>query len=110
MAYVVAEPCIRCKYTDCVEVCPVDCFHEGANFLVIDPVVCIDCSLCVDECPAGAIYELSDLPVEYEHYAELNAMLAREWAVISARKEPFPDADQWVQVKDKREFLETGHK
>lgn len=110
MAYVVAEPCIRCKYTDCVEVCPVDCFHEGENFLVIDPDGCIDCSLCVDECPAGAIFELSALPAEYAPYIELNAQLAKEWAVISARKEPLPDAEQWMQVSDKRGFLEMERK
>lgn len=62
MAYVVTENCIKCKFTDCVEVCPVDCFHEGANFLAIDPDECIDCALCVPECPAEAIFAEDDVP------------------------------------------------
>ena len=64
MAYVVAEPCIKCKYTDCVEVCPVDCFYEGPNFLVIHPDECIDCTLCVAECPVDAIYAEDDVPAD----------------------------------------------
>ncbi len=101
MAYVVAEPCIRCKYTDCVDVCPVDCFHEGPNFLVINPDVCIDCSLCVDECPAGAIFAADDLPPEYEKYIELNIELAKSWPLIQVKIEPLTDADDWVGVQDK---------
>ncbi len=78
MAYVVTEPCIKCKYTDCVAVCPVDAFHEGPNFMVIDPEECIDCSLCVDECPVSAIFDEPDLPAEYAHYAALNADADRD--------------------------------
>lgn len=101
MAYVVAEPCIRCKYTDCVDVCPVDCFHEGPNFLVINPAVCIDCSLCVDECPAGAIFAVEDLPPEYGKYIELNIELAKSWPLIKAKIDPLEDADDWAGVEDK---------
>lgn len=106
MTYIVTEPCIRCKYTDCVEVCPVDCFHAGPNFLVIDPVVCIDCSLCVDECPVGAIFEESELPAEYAQYKALNAELSGVWPVIAARSEPPEEADRWAEVKEKFQFLE----
>ena len=68
MTFVVTENCIKCKYTDCVEVCPVDCFHEGENFLVIDPDECIDCSLCVPECPIDAIYAEEDVPEDQIHF------------------------------------------
>ena len=72
MTYVVSDSCIRCKYTDCVEVCPVDCFHEGPNFLVIDPEECIDCSLCEPECPVEAIFEESEVPDEWNKYIKVN--------------------------------------
>ena len=72
MAYVVTDNCIKCKYTDCVDVCPVDCFHEGPNFLVIDPEECIDCTLCEPECPAEAIYAEDDVPAGQENFIELN--------------------------------------
>ena len=106
MTYVVTENCIKCKYTDCVEVCPVDCFHEGPNFLVIDPDECIDCSLCEPECPAEAIYSEDDLPPSMEHYLELNAELAKEWPVITEKKDPPPDAEEWDGVQDKYQYLE----
>ncbi len=106
MTYVVTENCIKCKYTDCVEVCPVDCFHEGPNFLVIDPDECIDCSLCEPECPAEAIYSEDDLPPSMEHYIELNAELAKEWPVITEKKDPPPDAEEWDGVQDKYQYLE----
>lgn len=93
MPFVVAEPCIRCKYTDCVSVCPVDCFHEGANMLVIHPDECIDCGACVPECPAEAIFMDSDLPSGWRNYAALNAELAELWPVLSRRKDPLPGAD-----------------
>lgn len=106
MAYVVGEACIRCKYTDCVEVCPVDdCFREGENFLVIDPVTCIDCSLCVPECPAEAIFALEDVPEDQQMYIELNAELAKKWPGINNAIEPLPDADQWAEETDKLQYL-----
>jgi ferredoxin len=106
MTYVVAEPCIKCKYGDCVPVCPVDAFHEGPNFMVIDPEECIDCSLCVDECPAGAIFEEDNLPEEYARYTALNAELAKSWPLIKDKPEPLSDADEWVDVKEKFHLLE----
>ncbi|MEM1091822.1 MAG: ferredoxin FdxA [Pseudomonadota bacterium] len=106
MTFVVTESCIKCKFTDCVEVCPVDCFHEGPNFLVIDPEECIDCTLCEPECPVDAIYPEEDLPADQEHFTELNAELAMEWPVITERKDPLPDSDEWEEVKDKLQHLE----
>ncbi len=106
MTFVVTEACIKCKYTDCVEVCPVDCFHEGPNFLVIDPDECIDCTLCEPECPIEAIYPEDDLPPGQEDFIEINKELAQVWPVITRMKEPPPDADQWAEVKDKRHLLE----
>jgi ferredoxin len=92
MTFVVTENCIKCKYTDCVEVCPVDCFHEGPNFLVIDPEECIDCTLCEPECPAEAIYPEDDLPEGQEIFIELNAELSLQWPVriCSKSKRPRP--------------------
>jgi ferredoxin len=106
MTYVVADACVKCKYTDCVDVCPVDCFHEGPNFLVIDPEECIDCTLCVAECPAEAIFAEDDVPEDQRVYIQLNAELAKVWKVIVERKDPLPDADEWVKVKDKLKYLE----
>ena len=77
MTYVVTESCIRCKYTDCVDVCPVDCFREGPNFLVIDPDECIDCTLCVAECPVEAIFAEDDVPPDQQAFTALNAELAK---------------------------------
>ena len=102
MTYVVTEACIRCKYTDCVDVCPVDCFHEGPNFLVIDPDECIDCTLCVAECPVEAIYAEDDVPASQEHFKALNAELAKKWKTIIERKPAPPDADQWKDVENER--------
>ncbi|HEX7639612.1 MAG TPA: ferredoxin FdxA [Burkholderiaceae bacterium] len=107
MAFVVTEACIRCKYTDCVSVCPVDCFHEGPNFLVIDPAACIDCAVCVPECPVNAIAAADELPPDQHAFIELNARLAAQWPVITAPREPLPDAAQWAGVTDKRDQLET---
>ena len=103
MTFVVTESCIRCKYTDCVAVCPVDCFHEGPNFLVIDPEGCVDCGICVPECPAEAIFADVDLPQGQHHFLQLNAELARDprWPVISATKPPPDDHAEWLGVKDK---------
>jgi ferredoxin len=106
VTYVVTDNCIKCKYTDCVDVCPVDCFHEGPNFLVIDPDECIDCTLCVAECPAEAIYAEDDVPAGQENFIGLNAELAKAWPVIIERKDPAPEADEWAKVKGKLEHLE----
>ncbi len=106
MAYVVTESCIKCKYTDCVDVCPVDCFHEGPNFLVIDPEECIDCTLCVAECPANAIYAEDDVPENQRSFIALNAELAKQWKVIVEKKDAPADADEWRDVKDKSHLLE----
>ena len=107
MTYVVTDNCIKCKYTDCVEVCPVDCFHEGPNFLVIDPEECIDCTLCEPECPAEAIFAEDDVPAGQEAFTELNAELAKVWPVIAEQKEPLPDAAEWDGKENKLEHLET---
>jgi ferredoxin len=106
MTYVVSESCIKCKYTDCVDVCPVDCFHAGPNFLVIDPDECIDCTLCVAECPVEAIYAEDDLPEDQRHFIALNAELSKTWKVIVEKIDPLPDADEWAKVKDKLKLLE----
>ena len=105
MTHVVTQACISCKYTDCVAVCPVDCFHEGPNFLVIDPAVCIDCGVCIPECPVEAIVEEADLPADQHEYIALNAQLSVKWPVISQSREPLPDADAWAQRQDKRALL-----
>ena len=106
MAYVVTEACIRCKYTDCVDVCPVDCFREGQNFLVIDPDECIDCTLCVPECPTEAIFAEDDVPEGQRAFIALNAELAKQWPAIIERKEPPADADGWKGIGDKLRYLQ----
>ena len=92
MTFVVTEACIKCKLTDCVEVCPVDCFHEGPNFLVIDPEECIDCTLCEPECPVEAIFHEDNLPEEWAAFTELNAEMAPQCEVITEKKEPLADS------------------
>jgi ferredoxin len=106
MTHVVTDSCLRCKYTDCVEVCPVDCFHEGPLFLVIDPDECIDCGVCIPECPVNAIYHEYDVPQAQMKFIALNAKLAPRWPVITRRKPPLPDAERWRDVKDKLEGLD----
>ena len=95
MPFVVIENCIKCKYTDCVEVCPVDCFHEGPNFLAIDPDECIDCTLCEPECPANAIFPEDDVPAGQEHFIALNRELAAGWPTITTQTAPPPYAKEW---------------
>lgn len=102
MTFVVTEACIRCKYTDCVDVCPVDAFCEGANFLVIDPDECIDCAVCVPECPVNAIYAAEDVPGDQQDFLALNAELAKVWKPITMTKKALPDADDWAKVDHKR--------
>ena len=106
MTFVVTENCIKCKYTDCVEVCPVDCFHEGPNFLVIDPDECIDCTLCEPECPIDAIVSEDDLPDDQQQFLQLNAELSREWPVITEKKDGPPDAKEWENKPGKLALLE----
>lgn len=106
MTYVVTDNCILCKYTDCVEVCPVDCFHEGPNFLAIDPDECIDCALCEPECPAEAIFAEDDVPNDQQHFTALNAELAANWPVITEKKDALADAEKWDGKPDKLEYLE----
>jgi ferredoxin len=106
MTFVVTDNCIKCKYTDCVEVCPVDAFHEGPNFLVINPDECIDCTLCEPECPINAIYPEDDVPSGQEGFTELNAELAKTWPVITERKDSMPDAKEWEHKPHKLNLLE----
>jgi ferredoxin len=106
MTHVVTESCIRCRYTDCVDVCPVDCFREGPNFLTIDPDECIDCAVCVAECPVNAIYAEEDTPADQQQFIKLNVELARLWPSITKSKEALPEADEWKDVKDKLQYLQ----
>ena len=107
MTHVVTEACIRCKYTDCVDVCPVDCFREGPNFLTIDPDECIDCAVCIPECPVNAIYAEEDVPADQVHMIKLNVDLARSgWYSITKRKAPLADADDWKDKTDKLSELQ----
>ena len=108
MSHIVTEPCIKCKYTDCVAVCPVDCFHEGANSLVIDPDECIDCGACVDECPVHAIYPEEDVPAQWSDYAELNKEYAAQWPVINAKQDPLPTAEDFKAVEDKKSLFDPN--
>ena len=106
MTFVVTEQCIKCKFTDCVEVCPVDCFHEGPNFLVIDPDECIDCTLCEPECPVNAIYAEDDLPADQADFKALNAELTKKWPVITEKKDAPADAKDWDGKPGKLQHLE----
>ena len=103
MTHIVSDSCIRCKYTDCVDVCPVDCFREGPNMLVIDPDECIDCAVCIPECPVNAIYAEEDVPQDQMHFIKLNVELSRAtgWKSITKRKAPLVDADDWKDKTNK---------
>jgi ferredoxin len=105
MTFVVTENCIRCKHTDCVEVCPADAFREGLNFIAISPDDCIDCGLCVPACPAKAIYQEEDVPEDQREFIALNRELAAVWEPIYKRKDAPADASQWSNVKGKLEQL-----
>lgn len=109
MTYVVTEACIQCKYTDCVTVCPMDCFMEGPNFLVINPDECIDCSICVAECPVGAIVSDHEIADDQRHFIQLNRELSQHpaWKRINRSKEPLPDHAEWATAPDKLHLLET---
>ncbi len=106
MTFVITENCIKCKYTDCVDVCPVDCFHEGPNFLVIDPDECIDCTLCEPECPANAIFSEDEVPEGQKQFIELNAELSKVWPGITEVHAASADADEWNGKPGKLELLE----
>ena len=106
MTYIVTENCIKCKYTDCVEVCPVDCFYEGPNFLVINPDECIDCGVCVPECPIDAIVPDNDVNVNVVLWTDINKRLSAKWPVITKRKAALPDAEEWNGKPNKLDLLE----
>ena len=99
MTYIVNDKCIKCKYTDCVEVCPVDCFYEGDNMLVIHPDECIDCGVCEPECPPKAIVPDSD--AQADKWLKLNTDFSLKWPNITRKGTPPPDADEWKEVPDK---------
>lgn len=105
MTFVVTEKCILCKYTDCVEVCPVDCFHEGPNCLVIDPDECIDCALCEPECPVEAIFSDDDVPESSKNMIEINEKFSKKWPSITSKKDSFEDAEKWKDVADKLKYF-----
>ena len=105
MAFIVTDSCIECKHTDCVEVCPVDCFYEGENFLVINPDECIDCGLCEPECPVDAIFAEDELPADQIKFIEINEELSKEWPNISQKKDALPQADTYKSQKDKFDLL-----
>jgi ferredoxin len=100
MTHVVTDNCIKCKYMDCVEVCPVDCFYAGDNMLVIDPNECIDCGVCIPECPAEAIFQDTD-KLATQHWLDLNRKYAEVWPNVLAKQQPGEDADQWNGVQNK---------
>lgn len=106
MTYVVTDNCIKCLHTDCVEVCPVDCFHIGPNFMVIDPDECIDCTLCEPECPVEAIFAEDEVPEGMENFTALNEELSREWPVITEMIDAPADAAEWDGVPNKLQYLE----
>ncbi len=106
MTFLVTESCIKCKYTDCVEVCPVDCFHEGPNMLVIDPEECIDCAMCETECPVEAIISEDDLAEDQQEFLEINIKYSAKWPVITSMKPAPDDAKEWEDVTDKRKLIE----
>ncbi len=105
MTHVVTEDCILCRHTDCVDVCPVDCFRKGENFLVIDPDECIDCAVCVAECPENAIFAEDDVPQEQQIFIQINTELAKKWPSITKKEDAMVDADKWHNVKDKLQYL-----
>lgn len=106
MTFVVTDNCILCKYTDCVEVCPVDCFYEGPNFLVINPDECIDCALCEPECPANAIFSEDEVPGGQEVFISLNEELSAVWDNITEKVDPLPDYEKWDGVEGKIQYLQ----
>ena len=106
MPFVVTENCINCKHTHCADICPVDSFYEGPNFLVINPDECIDCSLCPAQCPVDAIVNLTSVPADQREFIRLNKELSAIWPSISEKKAPPPDAEEWDGVPGKRKLLD----
>ena len=106
MTHIVTESCIKCRYTDCVDVCPVDCFRKGPNFLVIDPDECIDCAVCIPECPVEAIFAEEDVPEEQREFIEINAELSKIWPSITRAENHLDDADEWADVAEKKQYLD----
>jgi ferredoxin len=106
MTFLVTENCIKCKHTDCVEVCPVDCFYEGPNFLAINPDECIDCGVCVPECPINAIIEDTNLDHDIPFWVDLNKRLSTKWPNITKKKSALPDAAEWDGRPNKLDLLE----
>lgn len=105
MTHIVTESCINCKLMDCVRVCPVDCFREGVNFLVIDPNICIDCTICVAECPVDAIYPIEELPLDQLDFIEINSKLSKTWQPILHKTNVPNDSDDWRLIRNKKKFL-----
>lgn len=105
MTYVVTESCVNCRHTDCVSVCPVNCFRGGPNFLVIDPDECIDCAVCIPECPVDAIYADHDVPDDQHHFIALNAELARVWPEITEHEDALPEAEHWKDKQGKADLI-----
>ncbi len=106
MSYLVTENCIKCKHTDCVEVCPVDCFYEGPNFLAINPDECIDCAVCVPECPVDAIVPDNDKDIDIVFWTDLNRRLSSKWPNITKKKSSLPDSEEWNGKPNKLPLLE----
>ena len=101
MTFVVTDSCLKCKYTDCVEVCPVDCFYEGDEYLVIHPDECIDCALCVPECPVDAIVADDEVPPDQEVFTRINSELASTLPNINKTRAPLEDAERWKNTPNK---------
>jgi ferredoxin len=106
MTHLVTENCIKCKHTDCVDVCPVDCFYEGPNFLVINPDECIDCAVCIPECPVEAIVPDNVDNIDVIYWTDLNKRLSKKWPNITQKKSALPDAELWNGKPDKINLLE----
>jgi len=106
MTHLVTENCIKCKHTDCVSVCPVDCFYEGPNFLAINPDECIDCGVCIPECPVDAIVADNDTNTNIPLWLEINTRLSNKWPVITKKKTALPDAEEWKDKPNKLDQLE----
>ena len=106
MTHLVTENCIRCKHTDCVEVCPVNCFYEGPNFLAINPNECIDCGVCIPECPVDAIVQDDNVDTDIALWTEINLRLSKKWPNITKRKAALPDAEEWKDKPNKLNLLE----